>query len=132
MNRPSMTSLANQYGSDKGTEGPDVAWGSTSNYTDVYEAYLWPERDEPIRLLEIGMGVTGDAWDARIVRGKNKEGERRSGCGPTTSPGPTSSGSTSIRRPTSTPTASPPSSPTRVTPTSCTRWSRRRGRSPST
>ncbi len=74
MNRPSMTSLANQYGSDKGTEGPDLAWGSTSNYTDIYEAYLWPEREEPVRLLEIGMGVAGDAWDARIVRGKNKEG----------------------------------------------------------
>lgn len=74
MTEPSMTSLANLYGSDKGTEGPDLAWGSTSNYTDIYEAYLWPERHEPIRLLEIGMGVAGDAWDARIVRGKNKGG----------------------------------------------------------
>ena len=74
MNEPSMTSLANHYGSDKGTEGPDLTWGSTSNYTDIYEAYLWPQRHDPIRLLEIGMGVAGDAWDARIVRGKNSGG----------------------------------------------------------
>jgi hypothetical protein len=69
-----MTSLANHYGSDKGTEGPDLTWGSTSNYTDIYEAYLWPQRHQPIRLLEIGMGVAGDAWDARIVRGRNAGG----------------------------------------------------------
>src|SRR5208283_3037636 len=69
----SLTSLANLYGTDKGTEGPLPNWRS-SNYTDIYEAYLWPRRQQSIRLLEIGLGVVGDAWDARIVRGKNKGG----------------------------------------------------------
>lgn len=44
------------------------------NYTDTYEAYLWPLRHEPIKLLEIGLGVSGDAWHSLIVTGRNQTG----------------------------------------------------------
>lgn len=71
--RPSLTELANQYGSDKGTLGPSDHWQAL-NYTDVYAAYLQELRDQPIRLLEIGIGATGDRWDARIVQGRNTGG----------------------------------------------------------
>jgi hypothetical protein len=69
----SLTQLANLHGSDKGTEGPS-SWWSPHNYTDVYEAYLGDLRDLPLRLLEVGMGVPGDAWDARIAHGRNAGG----------------------------------------------------------
>ena len=72
-NRPSLTELANQFGSDKGTTGPSDHWQAL-NYTDVYAAYLDPIRDQPIRFLEIGIGATGDHWDARIVHGRNTGG----------------------------------------------------------
>lgn len=73
INRPSLTELANRYGSDKGTIGPSDHWQAL-NYTDVYSAYLEPLRDRPIRLLEIGIGATGERWDARIVHGRNTGG----------------------------------------------------------
>jgi hypothetical protein len=69
----SLTGLANEFGSDKGTVGPAREWRA-HNYTDLYEAYLWRLRDEPIRLLEIGLGVTGAAWRADIARGRNMDG----------------------------------------------------------
>lgn len=69
----SLTCLANRYGSDKGTKGPSSAW-SAHNYTDIYEAYLWSRRNEPIRLLEVGLGVTGKAWTAQIQHGRNQSG----------------------------------------------------------
>lgn len=71
--RPSLTELANQFGTDKGTIGPSDHWQAL-NYTDVYAAYLESLRDRPIRLLEIGVGATGDRWDARIVHGRNSGG----------------------------------------------------------
>ncbi len=71
--RPSLTELANKFGSDKGTNGPSDHWQAL-NYTDVYAAYLEPLRDMPVRLLEIGIGSLGDRWDARIVHGRNKGG----------------------------------------------------------
>lgn len=73
INRPSLTALANKFGTDKGTIGPSDHWQAL-NYTDVYAAYLEPIRDQPIRLLEIGIGATGDRWEARIVQGRNKGG----------------------------------------------------------
>lgn len=69
----SLTDLANHYGTDKGTKGPSPKWPA-HNYTDVYEAYMYALRDEPIRLLEIGLGVTGDEWRADIVQGRNTGG----------------------------------------------------------
>lgn len=73
MAQPSLTEISNRYASDKGTIGPSDAW-TAHNYTDIYEAYLSAYRMETITLLEIGLGVTGDRWDARIVQGKNSGG----------------------------------------------------------
>ena len=70
---PSLTNIANKYGTDKGTEGPVEGW-RCHNYTDVYEAYLWPMRHQEIRLLEIGLGVKGDAWNTWIAQGRNADG----------------------------------------------------------
>jgi hypothetical protein len=69
----SLTELANEHGSDKGTEGPSAEWGA-HNYTDVYEAYLAALREQPIALLEIGLGVTGKRWRSKIVHGRNTGG----------------------------------------------------------
>lgn len=65
--------IANEEGTDKGTVGPTRKWRA-HNYTDIYEAYLAPLREEPITLLEIGLGVDGPHWDARIVQGCNAQG----------------------------------------------------------
>jgi len=70
---PSLTQLANEHGSDKGTVGPSPEC-DTHNYTDIYEAYLQAQRDSPIHLIEIGLGVLGDRWEARIVQGRNSGG----------------------------------------------------------
>ena len=69
----SLTELANHYGSDKGTEGPSPEWPA-HNYADVYEAYLGGLREQPIKFLEVGLGVPGKNWKARIARGKNEGG----------------------------------------------------------
>lgn len=69
----SLTDLANKYGSDKGTEGPSRHW-TAHNYTDVYEAYLGGLRRERINLLEVGLGIPGDAWDAQVAHGRNAIG----------------------------------------------------------
>jgi hypothetical protein len=71
--RRSLTDIANEYGTDKGTVGPSPEWPA-HNYTDVYEAYLTSLREEPINLIEVGLGVPGDKWEARIARGKNAGG----------------------------------------------------------
>jgi hypothetical protein len=73
MHGASLTELANQYGSDKGTVGPSLGWGA-HNYTDVYEAYLERFRNAEITLLEIGLGVLGKRWNAVIVQGRNTGG----------------------------------------------------------
>lgn len=69
----SLTELANKYGTDKGTFGPSQEW-EIHNYTDIYEAYLGHLRNEPVRLLEVGLGVSGDAWQAGVAHGRNSEG----------------------------------------------------------
>lgn len=73
MAHPSLTEISNLHASDKGTMGPSNAW-MAHNYTDIYEAALGRSRFEQITMLEIGLGVTGDRWDARIVHGKNTGG----------------------------------------------------------
>lgn len=70
---PSLTELANKYGTDKGTEGPSDQW-SAHNYTDVYEPYFEKLRSAPINLLEIGLGVHGENWPTRIAHGRNPQG----------------------------------------------------------
>jgi hypothetical protein len=67
--RPSLTELADHHGSDKGTVGPTPKWRGHL-YTLVYERYLEQLRDQPISLLEIGIG----AGRAKIKRGRNSEG----------------------------------------------------------
>ena len=69
----SLTELANLHGSDKGTTGPSAFWGA-HNYTDVYEAYIERERQSALRVLEIGLGVVGERWEAHIVHGQNTGG----------------------------------------------------------
>jgi hypothetical protein len=69
----SLTELANSHGTDKGTVGPSKTW-PVHNYTDIYAAYLDHLRDEPINFLEIGLGVTGDAWQANVAHGRNETG----------------------------------------------------------
>jgi hypothetical protein len=69
----SLTAIANEEGTDKGTIGPVEGWHA-HNYTDVYDAYLHPLRHEPITMLEIGLGVRGPNWRARIARGRNAQG----------------------------------------------------------
>lgn len=69
----SLTELANQYGTDKGTVGPVRTWGA-HNYTDIYEAYLERYRLSALTILEIGLGVTGDRWKAQIATGRNAAG----------------------------------------------------------
>ena len=73
MTTKSLTEIANLHGTDKGTIGPSPKW-SAHNYTDIYEAYLERYRYSAITILEIGLGVVGDRWDARIVHGRNKGG----------------------------------------------------------
>jgi hypothetical protein len=69
----SLTELANKYASDKGTAGPSRNWNA-NNYTDVYEGYFHRLRFKEINLLEIGLGVIGEHWDAKIVHGRNTGG----------------------------------------------------------
>ena len=69
----SLTDIANLNGTDKGTIGPSQRWPA-HNYTDVYEAYLAPWRDKEITILEVGLGVPGEHWDARMAHGRNEGG----------------------------------------------------------
>lgn len=69
----SLTDIANRCGTDKGTVAPSEWWGA-NNYTDVYAGYLHHMRYRPIRLLEIGGGIPGTNFDARIAHGSNVEG----------------------------------------------------------
>jgi len=55
LERLSLTEIANLHGSDKGTLGPSPRLPGRS-YTDVYEAFLRPLRDEPITILQVGLG----------------------------------------------------------------------------
>lgn len=68
-----LTQIANRYGTDKGTCGPSLAYGA-HNYTDLYEAYLSDRREDPVNILEIGIGVKGTKWNSYIVHGRNAHG----------------------------------------------------------
>jgi cephalosporin hydroxylase len=52
VNRPSLDDLANLYSTDKGTQYPH---GTRHGYAPLYERYLEKWRDDPIRMLEIGI-----------------------------------------------------------------------------
>ncbi len=68
-----LTKLANRYGSDKGSVGPTDVWRG-HNYTEKYFDLFEPMRDESIHLLEIGIGLKGDRFDANIVSQRNMGG----------------------------------------------------------
>jgi len=58
-----LTSLANRYGTDKGTGRRG------HHYTRIYSELFDPLRDRPVRLLEIGlMGMRHDGWDDAKLR----------------------------------------------------------------
>jgi hypothetical protein len=69
----SLTELSNRFGSDKGTMSPRPGFVG-HNYTPVYEEYLGGYRDRAFTLVEIGLGVKGDRWEAKIVQGRNTGG----------------------------------------------------------
>jgi hypothetical protein len=62
-----LTSLANLYGTDKGT-------GRRGHqYTRIYSELLEPLRDQPIRMLEIGLlGMRRGGWDDKQLRDKGE------------------------------------------------------------
>jgi hypothetical protein len=68
----SLTEIANDEATDKGTCGPLAPRGH--NYTDVYESYLAGRREEPITLLEIGLGVQGPVANDVWLGGRNATG----------------------------------------------------------
>jgi hypothetical protein len=68
-----LSDLAERHGSDKGWNGPTRTW-SANNYVDVYQAYLHDRREEPLSLLEVGLGVTGPNYETNIVKGRNTGG----------------------------------------------------------
>lgn len=74
MHETSLTAIADEEGTDKGTLAPADLAIVGHNYTDVYDAYLRGFREKPIALLEIGLGVSGPAWKAELATGRNAEG----------------------------------------------------------
>lgn len=69
----SLTELSNYFGSDKGTKGPSNRHVA-HNYTDIYNAYFSKVRDEPINILEIGIGLRTHHKKPRIAHGRNESG----------------------------------------------------------
>lgn len=72
MNSRSLTDIANESGTDKGTVGPSAVHGG-HNYTDIYEAYLGSLRQKPCTILEVGIGLKRKD-DPRIAHGRNSGG----------------------------------------------------------
>ncbi len=70
---PQLSEIADSYHCDKGQIGPSPKFGA-NNYADIYQAYLYSRRLESLTLLEIGLGVSGENWDAKIVQGGNSDG----------------------------------------------------------
>lgn len=62
-----LTSLANRYGTDKGTGRRG------HHYTRIYSELFQHLRDRPIRLLEVGlMGLRHDGWDDAAMRDRGE------------------------------------------------------------
>ena len=63
---PSLTELANRFGSDKGTDPGE--WGLAHGYAVIYERFLAARRLEPLRLLEIGVWKGGSLrmWESYL------------------------------------------------------------------
>jgi hypothetical protein len=69
----SLTQIANECLTDKGSVCAHKN-KSSNYYTDVYSAYMERLRDKPVRLLEIGLGVSGDALQSNLVTSENPGG----------------------------------------------------------
>lgn len=54
--RPTLDNLANKYNTDKGSE---YSGSCRHGYAPIYENYLSVLRDEPIRMLEVGVCMEG-------------------------------------------------------------------------
>lgn len=67
-----LTHILNTEGSDKGTIGPSEGHPG-HNYADIYEAYFGHRRLEPLKILEVGIGLKHKE-DARIAHGRNVAG----------------------------------------------------------
>lgn len=52
-----LTSLANKYGTDKGSE--DFNHLAAKNYTQIYDQYFQPMRQRPLVILELGIAKGG-------------------------------------------------------------------------
>jgi hypothetical protein len=67
---PTIDELAVKHGTDKGTR--PVRGLSPKGYTRLYERYLEPLRDQPIRLLEIGVqrGASMRMWEEFFPNGQ--------------------------------------------------------------
>ena len=63
-----LTEIANRVGTDKGTELGD--WGTAHGYTKIYERFLADRRQEPLRLLELGVwkGASLQMWESYLPR----------------------------------------------------------------
>jgi hypothetical protein len=71
----SLTTIANYHASDKGTLHGRNPWPLPGhNYTSIYETYFSPLREEPVHLLEIGIGVDGPGALGTTVFGRNPGG----------------------------------------------------------
>ena len=71
--KPSLATIAKKYHSDKGLEGPTAKWNG-NNYVDIYESYFRDRADDPITMLEVGIGVAGPNWTSKIAHGANAGG----------------------------------------------------------
>ena len=70
---PQLHTYAAANGCDKGLVGPTRNWGGNA-YVDIYQAYLGPIAKDIRQLCEVGLGVRGDNFEARIAHGANREG----------------------------------------------------------
>lgn len=70
---PQLYKHAAASGCDKGLVGPTPKWGGNA-YVDIYQAYLGPIAKDIRNLCEIGLGVRGENFEARIAHGANSEG----------------------------------------------------------
>ena len=71
--KPSLGAIAARYHSDKGLQGPTRKWNG-NNYSDIYEAYFRDRIDDPVVMLEVGIGVAGPNWGSKIAHGPNGQG----------------------------------------------------------
>jgi hypothetical protein len=73
--RPSLRTIMNYYGCDKGTAyGYAPRFFGGHDYAPAYERHLLDRRDRSIRLLEIGIGLEGPRALGSTVSGRNPGG----------------------------------------------------------